>query len=139
MKLVTYHLTKHEHLTAILNRTFRSIEDIADVSQMTNAQLRTIIQRIEVDKDGNVDIFLRLTEELGIDCSVAVKDDLNTDEIAPVPETAPLVNDRANGRVFIFPPLYAFFENFSAPARIFSPRTFPPLPRGKYQLIKAGL
>ena len=41
---------------------------------MTNAQLRKIIQRIEIDKDGNVDVYLRLIEELGIDCSVAVND-----------------------------------------------------------------
>ena len=74
LKMVSYHLTKHEQLEGILNRTFRSIEDITDVSQMTNAQLRKIIQRIEIDKDGNVDVYLRLIEELGIDCSVAVTD-----------------------------------------------------------------
>ncbi len=74
LKMVSYHLTKHEQLEGILNKTFRSIEDITDVSQMTNAQLRKIIQRIEIDKDGNVDVYLRLIEELGIDCSVAVTD-----------------------------------------------------------------
>lgn len=74
LKMVSYHLTKHEQLAGILNKTFRSIEDITDVSQMTNAQLRKIIQRIEIDKDGNVDVYLRLIEELGIDCSVAVSD-----------------------------------------------------------------
>ncbi len=74
LKMVNYHLTKHEQLEGTLNKTFRSIEDITDVSQMTNAQLRKIIQRIEIDKDGNVDVYLRLIEELGIDCSVAVTD-----------------------------------------------------------------
>lgn len=74
LKLVTYHLTKHEQLEGILNKTFRSIEDITDVSQMTNAQLRKIVERIEVDKDGNVDIYLRLLQELGIDGTVAVLD-----------------------------------------------------------------
>lgn len=98
LKLVTYHLTKHEQLTGILNKTFRSIEDIADVSQMTNAQLRTIIQRIEVDKDGNVDIYLRLTEELGIDCTVAIKDDSKTDEIALMPQIVPNDYNRTNRR-----------------------------------------
>lgn len=73
LKMVNYHITKHEQLEGILNKTFRSIEDITDVSQMTNAQLRKIIQRIEIDKDGNVDIYLRLIEELSIDCSVAVE------------------------------------------------------------------
>jgi len=74
LKMVTHHLTKHEQLEGILNKTFRSIEDITDVSQMTNAQLRKIIERIEVDKDGNVDIYLRLLQELGIDGTVAVPD-----------------------------------------------------------------
>lgn len=89
LKLVNYHLTKYDQLTGILNKTFRSIEDIVDVAQMTNAQLRTIIQRIEVDEDGNVDIYLRLSEELGIDCSVAITDDLKADEITPAHEIVP--------------------------------------------------
>lgn len=74
LKMVNYHLSKHEQVEGILNKTFRSIEDITDVSQMTNAQLRKIIQKIEIDKEGNVDIYLRLIEELGIDCTVAVTD-----------------------------------------------------------------
>lgn len=82
LKMVTYHLTKHEQLEGILSKTFRSIEDITDVSQMTNAQLRKVVERIEVDKDGNVDIYLRLLQELGIDGTVAV------------PDTVPNLNDR---------------------------------------------
>ncbi len=72
LKMVVSHLIKHEQLEGILNKTFRSIEDITDVSQMTNAQLRKLIQRIEVDKDGNVDVYLNLFQELGIGDSVAV-------------------------------------------------------------------
>ena len=94
LKLVTYHLTKYDQLTGILNKTFRSIEDIVDVAQMTNAQLRTIIQRIEVDENGNVDIYLRLSEELGIDCSVAITDDLKADEITPAHEIVPNYDTR---------------------------------------------
>lgn len=47
-------------LTEVLKRTFQEIRDIADVRQMTNAQLKRMIAKIEVDKDGNIDIFLRL-------------------------------------------------------------------------------
>ena len=64
LKMVSYHLTKGEQLETILNQTFKEIEDIADVRQMTNAQLKRIIQKIEVDKDGNVDIYLRLFGDL---------------------------------------------------------------------------
>ena len=74
-KMVSYHLTKGEQLEVILHQTFREIEDIADVRQMTNAQLKRIIQKIEVDKDGNVDIYLRLLGDLGLDETVLIRND----------------------------------------------------------------
>lgn len=76
LKMVSYHLTKGEQLEAVLNNTFKEIEDITDVRQMTNEQLKKIIQKIEVDKDGNVDIFLRLFGDLGLDESVLVEDNI---------------------------------------------------------------
>ena len=72
LKMVSYHLTKGEQLEVILNNTFKEISDITDVRNMTNAQLKKIIQKIEVDKDGNVDIYLRLFGELGLDQSVLI-------------------------------------------------------------------
>ena len=72
LKMVSYHLTKGDQLEAILQDTFRQIEDIADVRQMTNAQLKRIIQKIEVDKDGNVDIYLRLLGDLGLDDTILI-------------------------------------------------------------------
>ena len=74
LKMVSYHLTKGEQLEAVLNSTFQQIEDIADVRQMTNEQLKRIIQKIEVDKDGNVDIYLRLFGDLGLDETVLIID-----------------------------------------------------------------
>lgn len=75
LKMVSYHLTKGEHLENILQQTFKEIEDIADVRQMTNAQLKRIIQKIEVDKDGNVDIYLRLFGDLGLDETILIHND----------------------------------------------------------------
>ena len=75
LKMVSYHLTKGEQLETILHQTFKEIEDIADVRQMTNAQLKRIIQKIEVDKDGNVDIYLRLFGDLGLDETVLIRHD----------------------------------------------------------------
>ena len=66
LKMVSYHLTKGEQLEAVLNNTFKEIEDITDVRQMTNEQLKKIIQKIEVDKEGNVDIFPSVIWRLGI-------------------------------------------------------------------------
>ena len=75
LKMVSYHLTKGDQLEAILQDTFRQIEDIANVRQMTNAQLKRIIQKIEVDKDGNVDIYLRLLGDLGLDDTILIHND----------------------------------------------------------------
>lgn len=86
LKMVSYHLTKGEQLEAVLNNTFKEIEDIPDVREMTNTQLKRIIQKIEVDKDGNVDIYLKLFGDLGLDESVLIEDKVssgnNTDGIA---------------------------------------------------------
>lgn len=75
LKMVSYHLTKGEQLESILQQTFKEIEDITDVRQMTNAQLKRIIQKIEVDKDGNVDIYLRLLGDLGLDETILIHND----------------------------------------------------------------
>ena len=74
LKLISYHITKGEQLEAVLNNTFKKIEDITDVHQMTNTQLKKIIQKIVVDKDGNVDIYLRILGDLGLEESVLIND-----------------------------------------------------------------
>lgn len=74
LKMISYNLTKGEQLESVLGSTFREIEDITDVHQMTNTQLKRIIQKIEVDKEGNVDIYLRLLGDLGLDSIVLISD-----------------------------------------------------------------
>lgn len=74
LKIVSYHMTKGEQLETILNNTFKEIEDIADLHEMTNTQLKRIIQKIEVDHDGNVDIYLRLFGDLGLEETILVND-----------------------------------------------------------------
>ena len=59
LKLLRLHRDKGEPLEQLMKKTFSTAEDLADMRQMTNAQLRRWIQRIEVDAEGNVDIFLR--------------------------------------------------------------------------------
>ncbi|MBD5468515.1 MAG: recombinase family protein [Lachnospiraceae bacterium] len=70
LKMVSYHLMKGEQLESVLKHTFKEIEDITDVREMTNTQLKRIIQKIEVDKEGNVGIFLRLFGDLGLEGNV---------------------------------------------------------------------
>lgn len=73
LKMVSYNLTKGEQLEAILNSTFKEMEDITDVHEMINTQLKRLINKIEVDKDGNVDIYLRLIGDLGLDETVLIE------------------------------------------------------------------
>lgn len=80
LKMVSYHLTKGEQLEAILNSTFKQMEDITDVHEMTNTQLKRLINKIEVDKDGNVDIYLRLIGDLGLDETVLIESESDVDE-----------------------------------------------------------
>ena len=80
LKMVSYHLTKGEQLEAILNSTFKQLEDITDVHEITNAQLKRLINKIEVDKDGNVDIYLRLIGDLGLDEAVLIEGTENSEE-----------------------------------------------------------
>lgn len=74
LKLVSYNLNRGEQLEDLIQRTFRKIEDITSVREMTNEQLKQIVQKIEVDKDGNVDIYLRLFGDLGLDETVLISD-----------------------------------------------------------------
>ncbi len=72
IKLVQYNLDKGDQLEGIIKKTFQSIEDITSVREMTNEQLKKTILKIEVDKDGNVDIYLRLFGDLGLDQTVLI-------------------------------------------------------------------
>lgn len=74
LKLVQYNLSKSDQLEDVIKMTFRNIEDITSVRDMTNEQLKQIIKKIEVDKEGNVDIYLRLFGDLGLDKSVLISD-----------------------------------------------------------------
>ena len=100
LKMVSYHLTKGEQLEAILNSTFKQMEDITDVHEMTNTQLKRLIQKIEVDKDGNVDIYLRLIGDLGLDETVLIDGTTGADETAEnrtkttLTKTIPITNNR---------------------------------------------
>lgn len=74
MKMVQYNLSKSEQLEEIVQHTFKNLQDITSVRDMTNMQLKQVIHKIVVDKDGNVDIYLRLFDTLGLDNSVLISD-----------------------------------------------------------------
>ena len=67
LHMVELNIDKGDQLADLIQDTFSSIEKITDIRSMTNAQLKRIVQKILVDKDGNVDIYLRLFGDLGLD------------------------------------------------------------------------
>lgn len=91
LKMVSSNLTKGDQMEKILNDTFKQIEDITDVHEMTNVQLKRLIKKIEVDKDGNVDIYLRLLGDLGLNESILVEDECEN-------KTALNSNDQTEGQ-----------------------------------------
>ncbi len=68
MKKASGKIAGGDELEAILHGVFRQIEDITDLQHMTNAQLKRIIEKIEVDSCGNVDIYLRPLGDAGPQC-----------------------------------------------------------------------
>ena len=46
----------------ILNDTFKQIEDITDVHEMTNVQLKRLIKKIEVDKDEMQNLLQKISD-----------------------------------------------------------------------------
>ena len=64
LKMISWHLKKGKRLENLLNQTFRKPEDITDLHQMTNQQLKRLIQKIEVDQEGTVDVYLQNLREM---------------------------------------------------------------------------
>lgn len=73
LKIIAFDFNRGKDIRRIMEQTFQTLK--ISVRDMTNTQLKQIIDRIEVDKDGNVDIYFRLLEEFGFDKSVLIYDD----------------------------------------------------------------
>ncbi len=63
LKLLQSDMTKVEHLQALVEQSFANLEQITDLAQMSNTQLRRLVEKIEVDKTGQVDIYLKVLGE----------------------------------------------------------------------------
>ncbi|MDR3149676.1 MAG: recombinase family protein [Oscillospiraceae bacterium] len=66
-------LSKGLSVDTLINNTFRDIESITNVENMSNAQIKKLIEKIEVSADGTVDIHLRLISSLGLNVAVITK------------------------------------------------------------------
>ena len=65
LKLITSEIKEKDVLEKELTKTIRTVDDILNNETITNAMLKTIIDVIEVDDDSNVEVRLKLLNEIG--------------------------------------------------------------------------
>lgn len=66
LKLITFEIKEKDVLEKELTRTISTIDDILNNETITNAMLKTIIDVIEVDSEANIEVRLKLLNEIGI-------------------------------------------------------------------------
>lgn len=66
LKLITSEIKEKDVLEKELSRTISTVDDILNNETITNAMLKTIIDVIEVDSESNIEVRLKLLNEIGI-------------------------------------------------------------------------
>lgn len=72
LKLLPHNLNKEEQLENILSSTFADIESIINMELMTNARLKRVVDKIIVDKNESIDIYLKLLSDIELGKSVLI-------------------------------------------------------------------
>ena len=49
-----------DDMERIIQRVRENLKDFVSVRKLNNAQLKQLVEKIEVDEDGTVDVYLRL-------------------------------------------------------------------------------
>ena len=65
LKLITSEIKEKDILEKELTKTIKTVDEILNNQTITNAMLKTIIDVIEVDSDSNVEVRLKLLNEIG--------------------------------------------------------------------------
>lgn len=65
LKLITSEIREKDVLQKELSKTINTVDDILNNQTITNAMLKTIIDVIEVDSDSNIEVRLKLLNEIG--------------------------------------------------------------------------
>jgi len=63
-----------EKIEKLLNMLFRNMEDILSADTITNEMLKQVIDRIEVDRDGKVDVIMKPISEIRLGATVPICD-----------------------------------------------------------------
>lgn len=74
LKLVKSHISKSNLLESGLNETFRDIDAVLKADTITNNLLHRVLDCIQVDENGNVDIYFRVLKEVGLSETVQLSD-----------------------------------------------------------------
>ena len=73
LKLITSEIKEKDVLEKELSKTISTVDDILNNQTITNAMLKTIIDVIEVDSDANIEVRLKLLNEIGTNEPVITK------------------------------------------------------------------
>lgn len=63
-----------EKIEKLLNTLFRNMEDILSSDTITNEMLKQVIDRIEVDRDGNVDVVINPVSKIRLGATIPICD-----------------------------------------------------------------
>lgn len=74
LKIVRLNISKSDLLKANLNETFKDIEDLLKEENITNNLLSRVIEKITVDENGKIDVYLRLLSDVGLENAVQLLD-----------------------------------------------------------------
>lgn len=72
IKLIDYNLTRGAQLEFAMEQTLQNIEKILNMEELDNVTLRSILNKIVVKSDGNVEIYLKLLSDIGFEPNVLV-------------------------------------------------------------------
>ena len=79
LKLITSEIKEKDVLEKELAKTISTVDDVLNNETITNAMLKTIIDVIEVDSDSNVEVKLKLLNEIGSQPTVITNfEDINS-------------------------------------------------------------
>lgn len=67
IKLLRLNIKKSDLLKNNLGETFRDIESLLSKKDITNNLLSRVIQKITVDENGKVDVYLKLLNDIGLE------------------------------------------------------------------------
>ena len=63
LQQMQFHDLNDADINRVIRQTMDHLKDFVSVRKLNNAQLKQLVEKIEVDEDGTVDVYLRLFEE----------------------------------------------------------------------------